>query len=139
MSIHIIQSTQMDDLCIALDRASDLLTELLDSGRISKAMGSAIVHEVQEMIKDLGKAERAAADLPDAGDPPPRLTPREAYFLTDSIREVRDWSDGRRTEPPVGLGNDLDRLGELVGAVTTDAPLTAWDKERAKAWGSRRG
>ena len=120
MSTHIIQSNQMDDICIALDRASDLLTELLDNGSVSKAMGSAIVHEVQEMIKDLGKAERAAADLPDAGAPPPRLTPREAYFLTESIREVREWSNGQRTEPPIGLGNDLDRLGELVGAVTTE-------------------
>lgn len=120
MSIHTIQSNQMDDICIALDRASDLLTELTDNEEVGKAMGSAIGHEVQEMIKELNKADRMTADLPEAGAPVPRLTPRDAYFLTESIREVREWSNGRRTEPPIGLGNDLDRLLALVTAVTVD-------------------
>lgn len=113
MSIHTIQSNQMDDICITLGRASDLLTELTDNEEVS-------VHEVQEMIKELNKADRMTADLPEADAPVPRLTPRDAYFLTESIREVREWSNGRRTEPPIGLGNDLDRLLALVTAMTKD-------------------
>jgi hypothetical protein len=136
MPNYIVQESEKKLICSAMLDAVNLLQDQADADADAEACD----------IKQIARALDDAFDLLSFGveeesELPARiiLSVRDAFFLRESLREVRAWSEGRRLDPPVGLGHDLDQLDRLINAATSPDGLTPWEKKRADYWKDRRG
>jgi hypothetical protein len=108
MSCYIIQTTDKDLIENALIKALALL-EGIEEAVTDKAKHVELIEDALDSCETL-----------DRQAPVREITTRTSFLLLDSLNDVREWADGRKTEPPVGLAYDVEQLEGIVRSLTPE-------------------
>jgi hypothetical protein len=118
MSCYIIQTTDKDLIESALTKALTLL-EGIEEAVTDKAttidragLDCSVVELIEDALDSCKTLDRQA--------PVREITTRTSFLLLDSLNDVREWADGRKTEPPVGLAYDVEQLEGIVRSLTPE-------------------